>query len=279
MQTHLKQTICYLLFVVSSLSAVSAIAQTAPAKNEPSGFTARLMNIENASRETFRYTAKLHNGTNQSHVYEFNAIVPEGWNFSFKAEGMQTSAFNLEAGKTQDISIEVNPSPQVKPGKYTIAATAVAEGQDTLHLRLEAVIKGTYAVQLSTPDNRLSDKVTEGTRKEIHLVLLNTGSLDIDNLQLSAETPSKWDVTFESSTIPHLKSGQRLDITATLNVPDKTIAGDYVTTFNVKSTPANGSASFRMTVETSALSGWIGMLVILLAIGLVWYLIRKYGRR
>jgi uncharacterized membrane protein len=34
-----------------------------------------------------------------------------------------------------------------------------------------------------------------------------------------------------------------------------------------------------MTVTTSWLAGWLGVMVILVAVGIVYYLIRKYGRR
>jgi uncharacterized membrane protein len=70
-----------------------------------------------------------------------------------------------------------------------------------------------------------------------------------------------------------------MDIKATLSVPDKTIAGDYVTTLTARNSSTTSNAVFRMTVKTSLLSGWLGILVILLALGIVYSLIRKYGRR
>jgi len=275
---HRQKHLLYsLFFVISCFFSAVTIAQSRKILL-PSGFTARLVNIEAASGETFRFYAQLHNGTTQQHIYELNARVPEGWNAAFKVDGIQISSYNLDSGKTQDISIEINASPQVKPGKYAIPVTAIA-GSDTVRLNLEAVVKGTYSLELTTPNGRLSDKVTEGSHKEIHLVVKNTGTLTLDNLELSAQAPSKWDATFSPPKIEHLEAGKTQDVVATLTVPDKTIAGDYVTSFNVKNSSSNANATFRITVETSLLSGWIGMLVILLAIGIVWYLIRKYGRR
>lgn len=276
-QYRQKPFLYSLLFVVSCFLSAVTVAQSRKILL-PSGFTSRLLNIEAASNETFRYNAQLHNGTNQSHLYELKARLPEGWNLAFKVDGMQISSFNLDSNKTQDIAIEINAAPQVKPGKYAIPVTATA-GSDTVRLNLEAVVKGSYGLELTTPNGRLSDEVTEGSHKEIHLVVKNTGSLTLDNLELSAQAPSKWDATFVPAKIEHLEAGKTQDVVATLNVPNKTIAGDYVTTFNAKNNSSNATASFRITVETSLLSGWIGLLVILLAIGIVWYLIRKYGRR
>lgn len=39
------------------------------------------------------------------------------------------------------------------------------------------------------------------------------------------------------------------------------------------------NVEFRMTVETSLLYGWLGIMIIVVVIGVIWFLFRKYGRR
>jgi uncharacterized membrane protein len=241
-------------------------------------FTARLMNIEAAANTTFTYNATLRNNSSVARTYDLTARVPMGWSVAFKTEGSQVSSLNIDSGRTQDITIEINPPSVAKPAKYTIPVVAVS-GSDSLLLNLEAVVKGTYGVQLTTINGRLSDEVTEGSHKQIHLVVKNTGTIALDNLDLSAQAPPQWDASFEPSKIVRLEPGNSADVTATLNVPGKTIAGDYVTTLSVKNLNTSSDASFRMTVRTSVLTGWLGILVILLALWVVYYLIRKYGRR
>lgn len=249
-----------------------------PVRTRTSTFTARLINLEATARETFRYNASLYNGRNHAAIFEFNARVPSGWNTVFRVDGMQVTSFRIDSGRTQDVTIEITPSPAVQPGKYKIPVTATAEG-DTVMLALEAAVKGAYNVELTTPDGRLSDEITEGSRKPVHLTIKNTGSLLLDGLELSAQSPPKWDVTFEPAKIERLEPGKSADVIARVHVPDKTIAGDYVTNFSVKNASVNGNATFRMTVTTSWLAGWLGVIVILLAVGIIYYLIRKYGRR
>ncbi|MBZ4189097.1 NEW3 domain-containing protein [Niabella beijingensis] len=267
---------CLLFLAATFIYAPASFSQTTATHG--AAFTARLMNLEAAVTETFRYNATLHNSSGQARVYELTAEAPIGWNVAFKVEGSQVASFRLDSNKTQDISVEVLPSPAARPGKYTIPLKAVT-GTDTSVLTIEAVVKGAYAVELTTPTGRLSDEVTEGSSTSLHLVVRNSGTIALDNLELSAQSPSQWEASFEPSKINRLEPGKDKDVTVTLKVPDKTIAGDYVTNFNVKNASANASASFRMTVKTSFLSGWIGLLVILLAIGMIYYLIRKYGRR
>jgi uncharacterized membrane protein len=279
---HEGRGTCYsiLPFLVFALVSFVLFAFRAgpPTRSKASTFTARLINLEATAKETFRYNASLYNGRNHTAIYEFNAGVPAGWNAVFRIDGMQVRSFRLDSNRTQDVSIEITPSPSVQPGKYNIPVTATAEGE-TVQLALEAVVKGNYAVELTTPEGLLSDEITEGSRKPIHLTIKNTGSLPLDGLELSAQSPPKWDATFEPAKIERIDPGKSMDVIATVKVPDKTIAGDYVTNFAVKNNNANGSATFRLTVTTSWLAGWLGVMVILVAVGIVYYLIRKYGRR
>jgi uncharacterized membrane protein len=267
-----------LLFSATFFLSLPASLAEQGSQKKPSTLTTRLMNLEATAKETFRYNASLYNGDTRSKIYALSASIPPGWNISFRIDGMQVTSFRLDSSRTQDISIEITPSPEVKPGKYAIPVTALTDG-DSLRLDLEAVVKGSYTVELTTPTGLLSDEVTEGSRKPIHFTVKNTGSLPLDALELSAQSPSKWDATFEPSKIERIEPGKSYDVVATIHVPDKTIAGDYLSNFSVKNNHANANASFRITVTTSWLAGWLGMLIILVAVGIVYYLVRKYGRR
>jgi uncharacterized membrane protein len=268
-----------LLFLSFFLSGFALQAQqpvTWPAGK--SGFTAKLMNIEAASNETFRYNTTLHNGAGSARIYELKADLPVGWMIAYKVDGSQVTSINMDAGKTQDIAIEINATATAAPKKYTIPIKAISNS-DTLSLNLEAVVKGSYSITLTTPTGRLSDEVTSGSHQELQLVIKNTGTLPLNDLQVTAQLPSGWESSFEPASIKQLEAGKTIDVKATIKVPDKTIAGDYAANFTATNSNTNSQIAFRLVVKTSLLSGWIGILVILLAIGIVYYLIRKYGRR
>ncbi|WP_276482337.1 NEW3 domain-containing protein [Paraflavitalea pollutisoli] len=250
----------------------------APASSAPSTFTARLINLEATAKETFRFSATLHNGSARPVTYQFSAGAPAGWNIVFRVDGMSVTSFRADSGRSQEVSIELVPGPATKPGKYPVPVKATSELGD-LSLNLEAVVKGAYGVELTTPSGLLSDEITEGSQQKIHLTIKNTGTLPLDGLELTAQSPPKWDATFEPQKIERLEPGGSVDVVATLKVPDKTIAGDYVTTFSTRNNQSNSSAVFRMTVTTSWLAGWFGVLIILAAVGVIYTLIKKYGRR
>ena len=50
-------------------------------------------------------------------------------------------------------------------------------------------------------------------------------------------------------------------------------------TMTAKTPEVNTDAQFRIAVNTPMIWGWVGVLIIIVAIGAVCYLFRKYGRR
>ena len=268
----------FLLLFLTSAFASQAQQQPVTWPAGKSGFTAKLINIEAATSETFRYSTTLHNGSASARIYEFKTDLPFGWTIAYKVDGSQVTSINMDAGKTQDIAIEINATSNASPNKYKVPIKAVS-GSDTLSLNLEAVVKGSYSLALSTPTGRLSDEVTSGSQKELQLTVKNTGTLLLNDLQVTSQLPTGWESSFEPANIKQLEAGKTIDVKATVKVPDKTIAGDYAANFTATNSNTNSQIAFRLAVKTSLLSGWIGVLVILLAIGIVYYLIRKYGRR
>ncbi|HEX7366063.1 MAG TPA: NEW3 domain-containing protein [Pelobium sp.] len=243
-----------------------------------SSFTAKLMNLEAARNETFRYSASLHNAKNKAVVYDFVAGFMPGWMVSYKVDGNQVTSLSVDAGATRDVAIEITAAMDASPKKYLIPIKAVSK-TDTLVLNLEAVVKGAYALTFSSPSGKLNEEVSAGSTDKISLEATNTGTLPLESLNFTSQLPTGWECVFEPSTVQKLEPGKSVTITANLKVPDKTIAGDYAATFTANNSSANVSTAFRMQVKASLLSGWIGILVILLAIGIVYYLIKKYGRR
>ena len=57
------------------------------------------------------------------------------------------------------------------------------------------------------------------------------------------------------------------------------MAGDYVASLEANTAEKSATASVRVSVRTPLLWGWLGIMIILGALGGVYYLFRKYGRR
>lgn len=241
-------------------------------------FTADQANMQGHATSTFNYRTKLENQTGEKQLYALSSHAPRGWTVVFKPNYQQASSVEIDPGQSKDIQIEVKAPYNVKAGKYTIPVVA-STGSSTARLELEADISGTYGIELTTPDGRLSEKITAGRRKTIDLVVRNSGSSDLSSVRMSAGKPQGWEVTFTPDTIPLIAAGESAQVKAQVRAYDKSIPGDYVLNLTAQTPEATSTASFRMSVRTPLLWGWLGILIILGAIGVVVYLFRKYGRR
>lgn len=268
-----------LLFFLFGVSAnLDAQTKSSRDADNKSTFSSDLINIESSVDQVFRFNTTLQNNTPEDQIYELKPKTPKGWRTVFKAKGKQITSIKVASGKRETINLEFYPSHQASPKKYEIPVIAQSE-EESLELTLQAVVSGAYALEISSPSGRLSDKITEGEKKEIQLVVKNAGSLKLTDIEFSSKTPPKWSVVYNPSKIESLSPGETKNITASLTVPDKTIAGDYMTTFTAKNADTKDQAVFRISVITSLTSGLMGATIILIAITIVYVLIRKYGRR
>ena len=134
-------------------------------------------------------------------------------------------------------------------------------------------------MELTTPQGLLSTSITAGDEKQIELLLKNTGSSTLSDIKLDFSAPANWSVVFNPKTINQLEPGNNARIFATIKADRKSIAGDYAANLVAKAPEATSQAAFRISVKTPMIWGWIGVFVIISALGSVYYLFRKYGRR
>lgn len=235
-------------------------------------------NMEGHSNSSFNFNATLRNRTAEKQLYALTANAPQGWDVQFQVDGKSVTSVGVEANEAKDIDITVKPPEGVTKGSYKIPVKA-ATTSTSASTEFEVVITGSYDVELSTPTGLLSTDVTAGSERNLTLTVTNTGSADLRDITLSANTPVDWEVTFEPKQINKLEAGQSTEVTATIKASEQAIAGDYVVNMKASSPEASSEATFRVSVKTSMLWGWLGVLIILGVIGGVYYLFRTYGRR
>lgn len=241
-------------------------------------FTTTQPNMEGNSKSTFTFNATIKNRTAEQQLYALTAEVERGWNVVFKPNYKQATSAQVEPNATQNITIDINPPANVAAGSYKIPVHA-STGSTSADLDLEVVITGSYEMELSTPRGLLSSDITAGETKKIDLVVKNTGSAELKDVQLSASKPVDWEVTFDPAKVVKLGAGQTTSVIATVKASKKARPGDYVTKMEAKTPEVNATADFRISVKTPMIWGWVGVLIIILVLGGVYYLFRKYGRR
>jgi len=234
--------------------------------------------MEGPSSTTFRYNVTLKNRTEQNQLYSLTSKQERGWAVKFKVSGKSVSSVSVDANVTKTISIEMETPSQVEAKSYKIPIRAITSSTSA-DIVLTAVVTGTYNMELTTPTGRLSEEINTGGEKDIDLVVRNTGSSVLNDIKLSSSNPAGWKVVFKPEKVNQLKAGESTHVVASVKASKKAIAGDYMIKMQSKVPENISKADFRISVKTPMLWGWVGILIILLACGCVYYLFRKYGRR
>jgi uncharacterized membrane protein len=251
------------------------IAETGVFETE---FTTKQPNREGHADASFSFSLDLRNRTAEQQTYALTAEAPRGWNVEFRVTGNSVTSTTVDPGATQTVAVNIKPPEGVTEGSYKIPVTASA-GSTSASTELEVVITGKYAMELTTPRGLLSADVTAGSSTKVELEIRNTGTTALTDVELDYTAPIGWDVTFDKDTIDRIEAGESARAVATIKASNKAIPGDYETYISAKTPEVSSEAKFRITVKTSMLWGWLGILIIAAVIGGIYYLFRKYGRR
>ena len=260
---------------LSTLPLTVVVSQQGTFKTE---LTTDQANMAGAANSTFTFNTKLRNVTDAAQAYALNADAPPGWKVSFKANYKQVSSVNIEPGHTENITVELKPADETPAGNYKIPVSA-STGTTSADVTLEVGITGSYGLQVTTPTGLLSTSATAGGNKRLDLVVKNTGSAELKNIAMTSALPTNWNVSFEPAKIDDLPAGQSIDVAATITPDDKAIVGDYMANLTARAAETSALAPLRVSVETSVLWSWAGILIILLGLSSIYFMFRKYGRR
>ena len=193
------------------------------------------------------------------------------------ASQAQAASTVIKAGESVTISVTAKAPADATAGTYPITVDATS-GDKTAHADLSIEITGSYSLTLTTPDGRLNTSASAGGTTDLSVVVTNTGTADVAGVALSANAPTGWTITFDPPTVTVPANGN-IQATAHLKPSADAIAGDYVATFRANSPNASASADIRVTIETSLLWGAVGLGLIVLVLGGLWWTFRRYGRR
>ncbi len=241
-------------------------------------FTTRQKNMQGHAGASFTFNSEIKNRTAESHSYGLRAQSPRGWSVVFKADYKQVTSVQTDPNSTTPIVIDVKSPERIEAGTYKIPVSAVF-GTASADLELEVVITGSYNVELTTPTGRVSANITAGEEKRIELIVRNRGTSGLNDIRLNNSAPSNWEVAFEPKKVDFVAPGDEAKVDAFIKADKKAIAGDYIVNLEALLPETSSRIQYRMSVKTPMLWGWIGVLIIFIALGSVLFLFRKYGRR
>jgi uncharacterized membrane protein len=236
--------------------------------------------LQGPASDTFNFTLTLKNDKEEDVTFSTTAEGPPDWDVSAKATAQsQAVTAVVKAGAVAQITVAANPPDDVQAGKFPIKLTVDA-GDTTLTKDLEVDITGSYTMTLATPTGVLSTRGSAGGTTDQQFVITNTGSAPLTKVVMTATPPTNWKVTFDPESTDSLAPGDQVTVTAHITPTTDAIAGDYTISFRATSTESdNKSADIRFTVEASIVGALIGIALIAAAIGGLFWVFRRYGRR
>ncbi len=235
--------------------------------------------LKGASDASFSFSLTLTNDTPEDLPFSATATGPDGWTITAEVGSQaQAASVVVKAGSTSTVSVTAKAASGAAAGNYPIAVDTTS-GSRSAHVDLSVTITGSYNLALSTVNQQLNMNATSGTASDITLSLTNSGTADVTGAAMTADAPTGWKVTFDTPTVNVPAGGTAVQVVAHVTPSSDAIAGDYITTFKATAPVANASSDVRVTVQTSALWGAIGIgLIAVVLIGL-WSIFRRFGRR
>ncbi len=241
--------------------------------------TSEFPDLQGPSDAKFNYTLELRNDTADEIQFGLQTQGPAGWQIQARPSGQsQASTVTVQPGGSERVTVDVDPPDFTDAGSYPVLVQAAGGGQ-TAEAQLTVVITGTYDLALTTPDQRLNVDVESGKPGELKLLVVNNGTAPVTGVTLSSTPPRGWDVTFTPSTIAQIDPGASAEVTATVTPSDQAITGDYLITLRTRVDQASDEIQIRATVKTSTVWGLVGVGVIVVALGALALVFRRFGRR
>lgn len=144
-------------------------------------------------------------------------------------------------------------------------------------IELKATIVGSYA--LSSEPSTLLTSVATGGSVTFTARITNTGSTLITGVRLGINTPEGWESSITPIGIERLEPLESFTFTLVIEVPEDTVAGDYLITLRGLSDQVmSDSVQVRVTATTTTSWGLIGVgiaVVVIVALVLVFMKLKR----
>lgn len=247
-------------------------------KSGESNFDVQYPDQEGVTGTVFSYSTTLINNSLTNQNYNFSCNAPEGWLVTFTSNDTQVSSLDVEAGASEGVKITVTPPDGVTADTYPISCTATS-AKETLTTVLNVKILGTYNLDVTTSNGNLALDAYADKPSDITLVVTNTGNVDLENIQLTSKAGTDWKVDFDQNKIDSLAAGASQEVKAHITPGSDSITGDYVTDITASCSNKSDTVELRVTVKTPTGWGVFAVIIVLIVIGGLYLVMKKYGRR
>jgi uncharacterized membrane protein len=242
--------------------------------------TADFPSLSGGPTNDFTYNLKIVNNTPEEQTFTFSPTAPQGWTVTASPTAEARAAtVTIAAGATGQLSVKATPPTTVPEGSYSIQVAVAAASGATGSVELTAQVTGTPAVELTTSDQRLDTSGKADTEKRLPLIISNSGTAELKDVQLAGTAPSGWEISFDPKTIASVKPNETAQVTAIIKPSSNAVAGDYAMTIRASAGSQSSNIDLRFTLKGSRTIGAFAIIVIIVAIGALVGVFMRFGRR
>jgi uncharacterized membrane protein len=228
----------------------------------------------------FSYNLTITNNTPEQQAFTFDPTGPQGWTVTASpTTNANAQTVSIDAGGTSTVKVDATPPQTVSEGKYPIEVAVTAANGASGKIDLTAEVTGAAKMQLQTADQKLNTSGPANGEKRIPMIVSNTGTAALTDVELAGTAPTGWDVSFDPKSLASVKPNETAQVTAIVKPAKNSVAGDY--TLSVRSSAGSQSSNvdLRYTLQGSRTLGFLAIGVIVVAFAALAGVFLKFGRR
>jgi len=228
-----------------------------------------------------RYVMVIRNTGKSDDTYRFaSAGTPDGWYVRFHesgTDGSDVSDIYLKSGDDKTLDVEAIPPYGVQTGDYNFSVSV--ESSDTVYIQnLIVKIRGNYDMKLYAEKYRY--EVNKGDVVTFPITVANGGDAGaLTNVKIDVGAPEGWEAEITPKTVASIQPDEKNTITIKVTPPANIVASEYKITVKVTSDQTEQSDEFHILIKEQSMITGVGVLVVGLVCGGVYYMFRKYKRR
>ncbi len=229
------------------------------------------------------YDIGLQNLQAQSNDYKLSVTgLPENWYYRYVSARGSTDEMAeavVPADSTKNIVLQIVPPLSAQVGDYNFTATMTTPDGIVISKALTLRLKGAVSMAVST--DQLSYSTGPGQAFNVKVYVTNNGQGgSLTNVYPDVQAPSGWTVNVTPAMVNSIKPDETQVFTVNVQPPANIVANVYALNMAVKSDQStSATTNYQITITTISIVPYIGGAVVLMVIGGLVVMYRKYGRR
>ena len=237
--------------------------------------------LRGPSTSQFGFDIAITNRTSDNVSLNLGAEVPENWTVGFTpsiGEKKLISSVTVITRGIERVTMNLSPPREAPAGNYNFLFR-IGNEEFFQEVPVQVSLTGVPEILVTTPDRRLNIDATAGKATIARIRIVNAGTAEMTDLDLLADAPANWDITFDPDDVPLLPVDSIIDISVSVTPPGDSVPGDYAISVRARNPLVDEAVNFRVTVSQATIWQWVGIGLLIVVLGGLVGLFLRLGRR